>query len=204
MAATRGPLVRSAGMDAATPTVLLTANQIAGGVSRLAAEIRRDYAEDAPLHLVAVLTGGCIFLADLARALALPVTIDFVDASSYGANQHSSGIVRLRHALRLPVKNRDVLIVEDIVDTGVTLAWLLDHVRAGRPRSLRTVALLDKPSRRAVDTPVDYVGFTIPDRFVVGYGLDHNEQFRHLPYVAALDVQPGSAGGPTAGDGQPS
>jgi hypoxanthine phosphoribosyltransferase len=189
-------------MHEVTHTVLLTADQIADRVSGLAAEIRRDYADHTPLHLVAVLTGGCIFLADLARALCLPVTIDFVDVSSYGAGTRSSGTVRLRHALRLPVENRDVLIVEDIIDTGVTLGWLLDHVRAGRPRSLRTVALLDKPSRRTVDTPVDYVGFTMPNRFVVGYGLDHDEQLRHLPYVAALDLPTDSADGKTQRGGQ--
>lgn len=190
-------------MDEATHTVVLTAEQIAGRVSELASEIRRDYAVDTPLHLVAVLTGGCIFLADLARALGLPVTIDFVDVSSYGAGTRSAGTVRLRHALRLPVENRDVLIVEDIIDTGVTLAWLLDHVRAGRPRSLRTAALLDKPSRRTVDTSVDYVGFTMPNRFVVGYGLDHDEQLRHLPYVAVLDTPTGSADGKSQTAGQP-
>lgn len=184
------PLVPSADMAQTSHTVLLTADEIAGRIAGLAAEIRQDYPEDTPLHLVAVLTGGCIFLADLARALDRPVTIDFVAVSSYGAATRSTGHVQLRHDLRLPVENRDVLIVEDIIDTGATLAWLLDHVDRERPRSLRTVALLDKPSGRTVDAPVDYVGFTMPDRFVVGYGLDYDEQLRHLPYIAALDLAP--------------
>jgi hypoxanthine phosphoribosyltransferase len=189
------PLVPSADMPEASHTVLLTADEIAGRVAGVAAEIRRDYPEDTALHLVAVLTGGCIFLADLARALERPVTIDFVAVSSYGAGTRSTGHVRLRHDLRLPVEDRDVLIVEDIIDTGTTLAWLLEHLGRGRPRSLRTVALLDKPSGRTVDAPVDYVGFTMPNRFVVGYGLDHDEQLRHLPYIAALDRPAVTAGG---------
>ena len=200
----RVPLVPSADMAEASHTVLLTADEIARRVAGVAAEIRRDYSEDTALHLVAVLTGGCIFLADLARALDRPVTIDFVAVSSYGAGTRSTGNVRLRHDLRLPVENRDVLIVEDIIDTGATLAWLLEHLGRGRPRSLRTVALLDKPSGRTVDAPVDYVGFTMPNRFVVGYGLDHDEQLRHLPYIAALDLPAVTASGePEQETGQP-
>ena len=171
-------------------TVLLTADQVKDRVAGLAAEIRRGYPADTSLHLVAVLKGGFVFLADLARVLDRPVTIDFVAVSSYGAGTRSTGEVRLRQDLHVGVRDRDVLIVEDIIDTGETLAWILDHVRAGGPRSLRTVALLDKPSRRTLDIEADYVGFTIPDRFVVGYGLDHEEQLRHLPYVAVLDGAP--------------
>jgi hypoxanthine phosphoribosyltransferase len=191
-------------MAEASHTVLLTADEIAERVAAVAAEIRRDYPGDTALHLVAVLTGGCFFLADLARALHRPVTMDFVAVSSYGPGTRSTGIVRLRHDLRLPVEDRDVLIVEDIIDTGATLAWLLEHLRGGRPRSLRTVALLDKPSGRTVDAPVDYVGFTMPNRFVVGYGLDYDEQFRHLPYIAALDLPSATTvGEPRIETGQP-
>ena len=177
-------------------TVLLTADEVADRVSRLAAEIRSGYSADTTLHLVAVLKGAFVFLADLARVLGRPVTIDFVAVSSYGRGVRSTGEVRLRQDLQLPVEDRDVLIVEDIIDTGETLSWIREHVRAGRPRSLRTVVLLDKTSRRTVDIQLEYVGFTIPDRFVVGYGLDHDEQLRHLPYVGALDlpVVPGGAG----------
>lgn len=181
-----GVLLRSVEMADVGHTVLFSADQVKDRVSGLAAEIRRAYPADTTLHLVAILKGGFVFLADLARVLDRPVTIDFVAVSSYGAATRSTGAVRLRQDLHLPVRDRDVLVVEDIIDTGETLAWILKHLRAGGPRSLRTVVLLDKPSRRKLDIQADYVGFTIPDRFVVGYGLDHDEQLRHLPYVAVL------------------
>ena len=170
-----------------TLTVLLTADQIRDRVRELAAAINRSYPAGRDLHLVSVLKGGFIFLADLVRALDRPVTIDFVAIASYGAGTRSSGVITLTKDLETGIADRDVLIVEDIVDTGQTLSWLLDSFRARHPRSLRTVSLLDKRSRRTVQVGIEHVGFTIEDRFVVGYGLDYAEQFRHLPYVAILD-----------------
>ena len=167
--------------------MLLTADQVRDRVRELAAEINTSYPAGRDPHLVSVLKGSFIFLADLVRELARPVTIDFVAVASYGAGTRSSGVVTLATDLEFGIRDRDVLIVEDIVDTGHTLSWLLDMFRARHPRSLRTVSLLDKRSRRTVEVGIEHVGFTIDDRFVVGYGLDYAEQFRHLPYVAVLD-----------------
>jgi hypoxanthine phosphoribosyltransferase len=166
-------------------TVLLTADQIHARVSQMAAEIRRDCPAD--LHLVAVLNGAFMFLSDLIRHLEGAVSLDFIALSSYGAAATSSGEVRLLKDLDAPLEGRDVVIVEDIVDSGATLAYLQEILRARNPHSLRTACLLSKPSRQRADLVVDYVGFTIPDRFVVGYGLDHAGSFRNLPYIAALD-----------------
>lgn len=168
-------------------TVLLTADQIRDRVRELAADINRTYPAGRSLHLVSVLKGGFIFLADLVRALNRQVTIDFVAVSSYGAGTRSSGEVKLVKDLEIGIEDRDVLLVEDIVDTGQTLAWLRTTLGAWRPRSLCVVSLLDKPSRRIVEVDIEHVGFTIEDRFVVGYGLDCAERFRHLPFVAVLD-----------------
>jgi hypoxanthine phosphoribosyltransferase len=173
--------------DTFTLTVLLTADQVRDRVRELAAAINRSYPAGRDPHLVSVLKGGFIFLADLVRALDRPVTIDFVAITSYGAGTRSSGVITLTKDLETDIADRDVLIVEDIVDTGQTLSWLLDSFRARHPRSLRTVSLLDKRSRRTVEVGIEHVGFTIEARFVVGYGLDYAEQYRHLPYVAILD-----------------
>ncbi len=172
-------------MPEAHPTeILLTADAIAGRIGELAAEIRRDCPGD--IHLIAVLKGAFVFLADLVRRLGDGVTLDFIAVSSYGAATTSSGQVRLLKDLDIPIENRDVLIVEDIVDTGVTLAYLKDILTARNPRSLRTACLLSKPSRRRQDVQVEYVGFSIPDRFVVGYGLDYAGRYRNLPHIAVL------------------
>ena len=176
-------------IDEPVLTVLFTANQVRVRVRELAAEINASYPAGLDLHLVSVLKGGFIFLADLVRALDRPVTIDFVAVASYGTATRSAGVVKLVANLEVGITDRDVLIVEDIVDTGQTLSWLLDTFQARHPRSLRTVSLLDKPSRRAVEVSIEHVGFTIEDRFVVGYGLDYAEQFRHLPYVAVLSPE---------------
>lgn len=181
--------------------VLLTADQIHDRVRGLAAEIDGAYPPSRQPHLVSVLKGGFMFLADLSRALQRPITIDFMGVGSYGAGTRSSGVVRLTKDLDTEIEGRDVLVVEDIVDTGRTLAWLLDTLRARRPRSLRTVTLLDKVARRTARVEVEHVGFPIDDHFVVGYGLDHAEQYRQLPYVAVLG-EPGSLVGavdPVAG-----
>ena len=174
-------------IDETALRVLLTAVQLRNRVRELAAEINTSYPAGRDPHLVSVLKGGFIFLADLVRALDRPVTIDFVAVASYGAGTRSCGVVTLAKDLEIGITDRDVLIVEDIVDTGQTLSWLLDTFQARHPRSLRTVSLLDKRSRRTAEVGIEHVGFTIDDRFVVGYGLDYAEQFRHLPYVAVLD-----------------
>ena len=176
--------------DELTLTVLLTVDQVRDRVRELAAEINRSYPVGRDPHLVSVLKGGFVFLADLVRALDRPVTIDFVAVASYGTGTRSSGVITLTKDLEIGIADRDVLIVEDIVDTGQTLSWLLDSFEARHPRSLRTVSLLDKRSRRTVEVGIEHVGFTIEDRFVVGYGLDYAEQFRHLPYIAVLDQPP--------------
>ncbi len=167
--------------------VLLEAATIQARVRALAAEIERDFPAAERIHLVCVLKGGFVFMADLVRAMGPRVTMDFIAVSSYATSTRSSGEVRLLKDLDSGLEGRHVIIVEDIVDTGLTLTYLQDILRARSPKSLRTACLLSKPSRRAVDVKVEYVGFTIEDRFVVGYGLDFAEQFRNLPHIAELD-----------------
>jgi hypoxanthine phosphoribosyltransferase len=167
--------------------ILLSAEVIQQRVRELAEEIQRDYADDVQLHLVSVLKGGFIFLGDLVRAMPRPVSIDFMAVSSYAKGTTSSGEVRVLKDLDSGLDGRNVIIVEDIVDTGLTLQYLQEILQARGPKSLKTACLLSKPSRRAVDVKVDYIGFTIEDRFVVGYGLDYAEQYRNLPYLAMLD-----------------
>src|SRR4051812_31064340 len=168
--------------------ILLSEEQIQKRVGELALEIRRDFPGD--LHVVAVLKGAFIFLSDLVRRIPGPVSLDFMALSSYAKGTTSSGEVRLLKDLDISLDGRNVIIVEDIVDTGLTLTYLQDILRARNPRSLRTACLLSKPSRRQVDVRVEYVGFTIEDRFVVGYGLDFAEQYRNLPNIAILNEQP--------------
>jgi hypoxanthine phosphoribosyltransferase len=165
--------------------VLISAEDIQKRVSELALEIRRDHPDG--LHLVAVLKGAFMFLSDLVRAIPGDCSLDFMAVSSYGASTSTSGEVKLIKDLDTTLEGRNVLIVEDIVDTGLTLHYLQDILRARSPQSLRTACLLSKPSRRKVDVTVDYIGFTIEDRFVVGYGLDSAEQHRNLPHIAILD-----------------
>jgi len=167
--------------------ILLSAEDIQQRVRELAEEIQRDYADDAQLHLVSVLKGGFIFLGDLVRAMPRAVSIDFMAVSSYAKGTTSSGEVRVLKDLDSGLDGRNVIIVEDIVDTGLTLQYLQEILHARGPKSLKTACLLSKPSRRAVEVKVDYIGFTIEDRFVVGYGLDYAEQYRNLPYLAMLD-----------------
>ncbi len=165
--------------------ILLTEQQIEERVRGLASEIRRDHPGE--LHLVCVLKGAFVFLADLLRALPDTTTIDFVAISSYGKSTRSSGEVRLLKDLDTGLEGRDVVIVEDIVDTGLTLTYLQDILRARGPRSLKTACLLSKPSRRKVQVQVEYVGFEIEDRFVVGYGLDYAERYRSLPFIGVME-----------------
>jgi hypoxanthine phosphoribosyltransferase len=164
--------------------VLISADDIQGRVHALAQEIHRDHPDG--VHLVCVLKGAFVFLADLSRQLPATTTLDFMAVSSYGTTTQSSGQVQVLKDLGSPVEGRDVVIVEDIVDTGLTLTYLQDIIRARSPRHLRTACLLSKPSRRTIDVKVEYVGFTIEDKFVVGYGLDYAEQYRNLPYIAVI------------------
>jgi hypoxanthine phosphoribosyltransferase len=165
--------------------VLVSEEDLRRRVSELAAEVSTDYEGRAPL-LIAILKGAVPFLADLMRELTVPCELDFMAVSSYGSSTDSSGVVRILKDLDSPIAERDVLIVEDIIDSGLTLHYLIRTLQARKPRSLEVCALLTKPERRRVDLPVKYVGFEIPNRFAIGYGLDHGERFRNLSYVAAL------------------
>jgi hypoxanthine phosphoribosyltransferase len=167
--------------------VLLGAGDLRDRVAALAADIRRDAGADTTVHFVCVLKGAFVFLADLLRVFEGPVTCDFLGVASYGAGTVSTGQVKLTKDLDHPLKGRYVVIVEDILDTGHTLTYLQDILAAREPGMLRTVCLLSKPSRRQVDVPVDYIGFDIEDRFVVGYGLDYDEAYRNLPYIGVID-----------------
>src|SRR5687768_16307204 len=165
--------------------VLVSTEDIQQRVREMAADIARDHPNG--VHLVAVLKGAFVFLSDLARVITVPCSLDFMALSSYGKSTSSSGQVQLLKDLDSGLEGRDVVIVEDIVDTGLTLTYLQEILRARSPRSLRTACLLSKPSRRKTEVKVEYVGFTIEDRFVVGYGLDFAEQYRNLPYIAVMD-----------------
>ena len=149
----------------------------------------RDYAGTEPV-LVGVLKGAVVFLADLIRATSIPLTVDFIGLSSYGEGLQSSGVVRITVDLSVPIRDRHVLVVEDIIDSGHTIDYLRRNLETRRPRSLKLCALLDKAERREVKVPLDYVGFAIPSEFVVGYGLDHAGRYRNLPYIAALEEEP--------------
>lgn len=168
-------------------TVLLEAEAIQERIAALAGEIEADYPPDEEIHLVGVLKGGFLFMADLVRAMSARVTLDFIAVSSYQQSTRSSGEVRLLKDVEERLEDRHVIIVEDIVDTGLTLRYLQDILRARAPKTLRTACLLSKPSRRVVDVQVEYIGFTIEDRFVVGYGLDFAEKYRNLPHIAVLE-----------------
>jgi hypoxanthine phosphoribosyltransferase len=165
--------------------ILITADQIRERVGKLAEELARDYRDKNPV-LVGVLNGAFVFLADLMRQLDIPCTVDFVSWSSYGKDTSSSGVFRIMKDLETNVESKHVLIVEDIIDTGLTLHYLLDNIRSRKPASVKVVALLDKPSRRRIEAKADYLGFQIPDAFVVGYGLDFGQRYRNLPYIAIL------------------
>jgi len=171
----------------AQPKVLFSRQQIKTTVARLAAEINRDYQGKRPL-LVGVLKGSCILLSDLVRQLNIPVEIEFVALASYGRSTRSSGWVKVVKGLSdALVRGRDILIVEDILDTGLSLSRLLNYLKKKKPASVKICVLLDKPSRRKVEVKVDYGGLIVPDRFIVGYGLDWNEQFRQLPDICVLE-----------------
>jgi hypoxanthine phosphoribosyltransferase len=178
-------MLPSVAMPTASIPPLIPAESLKNRIAALAQEIRRDV-PDEDLHFICVLKGGVLFLADLIRQMEGRVTMDFMALSSYASGTTTSGEVRLIKDLDYGLEGRNVIIVEDIVDTGLTLHYLQEILRARNPKSLRTACLLSKPSRRKIEVTVDYVGFTIEDHFVVGYGLDYSEQYRNLPYIGVL------------------
>lgn len=169
------------------PAELLSTETIQKRVAELGAQITKDYDSDRPLVVVGILNGSFIFMADLVRAIELPLRCEFLGLSSYGNQTESSGVVAITKDLGASVEGKDVLVVEDIVDTGLTLAYLQENLQTRKPASVRIASLLSKPARRQVDVEVDYLGFTIEDRFVVGYGLDYAGIYRNLPFIGTLD-----------------
>ena len=167
--------------------ILISGPRIQRRIQALAKQIRRDF-PDEPLHLVSVLKGGVFFLTDLARSISGEVSFDFIAVSSYGQDTHTSGQVRLTRDLDSSIEGKTVIVVEDILDTGMTLQYLLKLFQQRKPKHLRVAVLLDKPDRRVAPVRADYVGFSIPNEFVVGYGLDYPERYRNLPYVGVLSL----------------
>ncbi len=165
--------------------VLISEEQIQNRIKELGTQIALDYAGRNPL-LIGVLKGACFFLSDLLRAIDIPLGIEFIAISSYGSSTRTSGEVRILKDLDVPIENRDIIVVEDIVDTGLTLSYLLANLKSRGAASVRLIALLDKHERREREVPIDYLGFEIPDHFVVGYGLDFAERYRNLPFIAVL------------------
>ena len=172
-------------LEAGVSEILIDAETLQGRIRELGEEISADY-DGRDLLLVGVLKGAVFFMADLMRELTVPCEIDFMAISSYGAQTDSSGVVRILKDLDINIAGRDVLVVEDIIDSGLTLSYLMRNLKARKPATLEICALLTKPDRREIDVPVRYVGFEIPNRFVIGYGLDFGERYRNLPYVAVL------------------
>ena len=175
-------------LEQAVGEILIEADVLQARIGELGAEISADYA-GRDLLLVGVLKGAVFFMADLMRELTVPCEIDFMAISSYGAATDSSGVVRILKDLDINVSGRDVLVVEDIIDSGLTLSYLMRNLEAREPASLEICALMTKPERRQIDVPVRYIGFEIPNRFVIGYGLDFAERYRNLPYVGVLDPE---------------
>lgn len=168
--------------------VLLTEEEVDRRIQEIGEQISRDYA-GRQVHLVCVLKGGSFFMCELAKRITLPVSLDFMSVSSYGKDTKSSGVVKIVKDLDEPLKDKDVIVVEDIVDSGRTLNYLMEMLRDRGPRSLHLCTLLDKPDRRVIDVKVDYTGFEIPDKFVVGYGLDYDQKYRNLPYIGVVEFE---------------
>ena len=166
--------------------VMLTEVEVNDRIKAIGEQISRDYAGK-QVHLVCVLKGGSFFMCELAKRITVPVSIDFMSVSSYGGDTESSGVVRIVKDLDEPLTDRHVIVIEDIVDSGRTLSYLLDMLRDRGPKDVRLCTLLDKPERRVVDVKVDYTGFEIPDKFVVGYGLDYDQKYRNLPYIGVVN-----------------
>ena len=167
--------------------VLLTEETVDARIREIGEQISRDYAGK-QVHLVCELNGGSFFMCELAKRITVPVSMDFMSVSSYGSETKSSGVVRIVKDLDEPLKDKEVIIIEDIVDSGRTLSYLIEMLRDRQPRSLSLCTLLDKPERRGVDVHVDYTGFRIPDEFVVGYGLDYDQKYRNLPYIGVVEL----------------
>lgn len=165
--------------------VMLTEEQVDARIQAIGEQISKDYAGK-QVHLICVLRGGAFFMCELAKRITVPVSLDFMSVSSYGSDTKSSGVVKIVKDLDDSIKDKDVLVVEDIVDSGRTLSYLLEMLRDRGPASLKLCTLLDKPDRRVIDVNVDYTGFTIPDEFVVGYGLDYDQKYRNLPYIGVV------------------
>lgn len=172
-------------MEENIANVLISKEEIQKRVTELGQQISEDY-KGKDLVMVGILRGAIIFYGDLAKEIRVPVSMDFMAVSSYGSGTTSSGVVRIIHDLEENVEGRDVLIVEDIIDSGLTLHYLVENLKSRKPRSIKICCLLDKPSRRVSPIKPDYVGFEVPDEFVVGYGLDYNERYRNLPYIGVL------------------
>ena len=167
--------------------ILIPADELTGRVQDLGREISDTYRGSVPL-LISILKGGVVFLSDLMRAISIPHHIDFLQVSSYAGGTKTTGMVRIMSDLGTNIAGRDVLLVEDIIDTGLTLEYLLKQLQIRQPRSLRVCALLSKTEARVIDVPIDFLGFEIPNEFVVGYGLDYDEKYRNLPYIGVLDL----------------
>ena len=168
--------------------VLLTEKEVDDRIQAIGEQINKDYAGK-QVHLVCVLKGGSFFMCELAKRITVPVSLDFMSVSSYGNATKSSGVVKIVKDLDESIKDKDVLVVEDIVDSGRTLSYLLEMLKDRGPKSLHLCTLLDKPDRRVVDVKVDYTGFQIPDEFVVGYGLDYDQRYRNLPYIGVVEFE---------------
>lgn len=166
--------------------VLLPEEEVNAKVREIGEQISRDY-EGRQVHLICVLKGGSFFMCELAKRISVPVSLDFMSVSSYGSGTKSGGVVKIVKDLDDPIQDKDVIVVEDIVDSGRTLSYLLEMLQTRRPKSLRLCTLLDKPDRRVVDVNVDYTGFRIPDEFVVGFGLDYDQRYRNLPYIGIVE-----------------
>ena len=168
--------------------VLLSEEEVDAKIKAIGEQISKDYAGK-QVHLVCVLKGGSFFMCELAKRITVPVSLDFMSVSSYGSETKSSGVVKIVKDLDEPIKGKNVLVVEDIVDSGRTLSYLMEMLKDRGPESLRLCTLLDKPERRVVDVHVDYTGFQIPDEFVVGYGLDYDQRYRNLPYIGVISFE---------------
>lgn len=167
--------------------VLLKEEEVDKRIEEIGRQISKDY-EGKSIHLICILKGGVFFTCELAKRITVPVSLDFMSVSSYGAGTKSSGVVKIVKDLDEPLEGKDVLIVEDIIDSGRTLSYLIEILKQRNPSSIRLCTLLDKPERRVVEVDVDYVGFNIPDEFVVGYGLDYDQKYRNLPYIGVVEV----------------
>lgn len=168
--------------------VLLSEQEVDRRIEEIGRQISEDY-RDRHVHMICILKGGVFFTCELAKRVSVPVSLDFMSVSSYGAGTKSSGVVKIVKDLDEPLAGKDVLIVEDIVDSGRTLSYLIELLKKREPASIRLCTLLDKPERRVAEVKVDYVGFQIPDEFVVGYGLDYNQKYRNLPYIGVVETE---------------